>query len=131
MWIKIPYTLFVGVLVPVYWVQYGPQNFLWASDIALFLTLAAVWLESRLLISMMAVAVVFLELAWGIDFVARLMMGADAFALRGTRYMFDSAIPLAIRCLSLFHIVLPILLVWLVFRIGYDRRALLLQTLLA
>jgi hypothetical protein len=45
--------------------------------------------------------------------------------------MFDSKIPLPIRALSLFHVVLPILLLWLLYRLGYDRRALLAQTLLA
>jgi len=33
--LKIIYTLFVCALVPVYWRQYGPANFLWFSDIAL------------------------------------------------------------------------------------------------
>ena len=47
LWIKIAYTLFICVLVPVYWVQYGPGNFLWFSDIALFVTAAALWLETR------------------------------------------------------------------------------------
>ena len=32
--LKIIYTLFVCALVPIYWRQYGPTNFLWFSDIA-------------------------------------------------------------------------------------------------
>lgn len=32
--IKLGYTLFLLVLVPVYWAHYGPRNFLWFSDIA-------------------------------------------------------------------------------------------------
>ena len=28
LWIKVVYTVFVAVLVPSYWIQYGPQNFL-------------------------------------------------------------------------------------------------------
>jgi hypothetical protein len=38
LWLKIAYTLFICVLAPVYVVQYGPGNFLWFSDIALFVT---------------------------------------------------------------------------------------------
>jgi hypothetical protein len=33
--LKIIYTLFACALVPIYWRQYGPTNFLWFSDIAL------------------------------------------------------------------------------------------------
>ncbi len=45
------------MLVPVYWLHHGPANFLWACDIALLVTVAALWRASRLLASMMAVAV--------------------------------------------------------------------------
>jgi hypothetical protein len=38
--------------------------------------------------------------------------------------MFDSHLPLFTRGLSLFHGWLPLLLVWLLFRVGYDKRAL-------
>ena len=125
------YTLFVCVLVPLYWVEYGPENFLWGSDIALFVTLLALWTENRLLAGMMAVAVLLPELAWSIDFVFRLIFGPEAAPTLGTQYMFNSEIPLLVRGLSLFHIVLPLLLVWLVYRLGYQRQALLYQTLLA
>jgi hypothetical protein len=47
LWLKISYTLFLGLLVPVYAVQYGIANFLWFSDIALLATLVALWRESR------------------------------------------------------------------------------------
>ena len=125
------YTLFVCVLVPVYWVEYGPTNFLWGSDIALFLTLLALWMESRLLAGMMAVAVLLPETVWIIDFVFRVLFGPEAVPTAGTQYMFDPETALFVRSLSLFHIVLPVLLVWLVFRLGYHRQALLYQTLLA
>jgi len=116
--------------VPVYWTEYGPDNFLWGSDIALFLTLLALWTENRLLPSMMALAVLVPELAWCIDFVCRIIFGPEALPMHGTQYMFNSEIRLLVRGLSLFHILLPVLLVWLVRRLGYRRRALLYQTLL-
>ena len=129
LWLKIGYTLFVCLLVPVYWKQYGPGNFLWFSDVALFTITAALWFESALLASMMALAVLVLESVWVIDFILGLLLGYSITGLSG--YMSDQKISLWIRALSLFHFMLPFLLVWLIYRLGYDERALVAQTLLA
>src|ERR1041384_1717643 len=129
LWLKLAYTLYVCLLVPFYWAQYGPVNFLWFSDIALLTTVVALWLENALLVSMMAVSVVLLELAWNVDFFGRLLTGKQLLGL--SKYMFDATIPLGVRALSLFHVVLPPLLIWLVHRLGYDGRALFAQTVLA
>jgi hypothetical protein len=128
--LKVPYTIFVCVLIPAYWHEHGPANFLWGSDIALLLTLVALWTENRLLPSMMALAVLLPELGWTIDFTLRLLLGPEATPLDSTLYMFDPDIPLWIRGLSLYHIPLPFVLLWLLYRFGYERRALLWQTLL-
>ena len=126
---KIAYTLFVCLLVPIYWRQYGPANFLWFSDIALLVLVPALWLENALLVSMMAVAIIFFEAIWNIDFFTRLATGKSLIGL--SAYMFDPKIPLFIRLLSLFHIALPLLLLWTLHRLGYDRRAFVAQTILA
>lgn len=130
-WIKLAHTLFVLVLVPVYWIEYGPENFFWASDIALLLTVVALWTERALLASMLAVAILVPDLAWNIDFFFRLTFGVDALQLPGTQYMFNSESPLLLRGLSLFHVFVPVLLLWLIYRLGYERRALIYQTVLA
>jgi hypothetical protein len=127
--LKIIYTLFVCALVPVYWRQYGPANFLWFSDIALLALVPALWLENTLLVSMMAISVVFFEALWNVDFFFQLSTGKSLIGL--SAYMFDSKIPLFIRGLSCFHIVLPLLLLWTVHRLGYDQRAFVWQTLVA
>lgn len=127
-WLKIAYTFFVCALVPVYWRQYGPVNFLWFSDIALLALVPALWLESPLLVSMMALAVVLPELAWNVDYFLRLTTGVRLIGL--TNYMFDPSIPRYIRGLSLFHVALPLLLIWMLHRIGYDHHAWFWQTLL-
>ena len=127
--LKIGYTLFVCVVAPIYWRQYGPANFLWFSDIALLAMVPALWLENALLVSMMALSILFLELVWNADFWTRLVTGKSLVSL--SAYMFDPNIPLFIRGLSLFHVALPILVVWLLYRVGYDRRALLWQTIVA
>ncbi|HUB24667.1 MAG TPA: hypothetical protein VL992_04490, partial [Tepidisphaeraceae bacterium] len=101
---------------------------LWFSDIALVTTAVALWLESALLASMMTLAVLLPELAWNIGFFLRLIFGISAVGL--SSYMFDPHIPLYVRALSLFHVELPVILVWMVHRLGYDRRALIAQTML-
>ena len=129
LWIKILYTLFLCVLVPVYWIHWGPRNFLWFSDIALVATAIALWLESALLASMMTLAIALPELAWNADFFGRLVTGRHILGLSG--YMFDGRKPLFLRALSLFHVVLPALLLWAVHRLGYEPRALAFQTVAA
>lgn len=125
LWATLPFTLLVLVIVPVYWVEYGPENFLWFSDIALFVTAYCLWTGNRLLYSMMAVGVLPLELVWTIDI---LTMG-EMFGLAA--YMFDERYPLWLRALSLFHVPLLAILVWMLVRQGYEPRALGAQTLLA
>ena len=65
-----------------------------------------------------------LELAWTIDF----LVGGRFIGIAA--YMYDSKLPLYLRSLSLFHLALPPTLLFLLYRFGYDRRALIYQTLL-
>jgi hypothetical protein len=119
--IKLGYTAFVAVLVPVYWHDYGPTNFLYFCDTALFLTWFAIWRENSLAASMAAVGILLPQFLWCLDFAAQLL----GWKLTGmTSYMFERDHSLFLRGLSLFHGWLPFLLVFLVARLGYDRRAL-------
>jgi hypothetical protein len=120
--------LFLAVLTPVYWHTYGVTNFLWFCDAAVILTVAGMWLESSLLISMCAVGILLPQCLWLADFACHLF-GLHLLNLTG--YMFDPRIPLFTRALSLFHGWLPLLLVWLLSRLGYDRRGLPAWTFLA
>ena len=125
--IKIPYALFVFVLAPVYWIRYGPANFLWFSDIGLIGTLLALWLESRFLLSMMAAGVLLFDIVWNFIFFSKLLFGAGP---GWVDYMFDPKIALAIRALSSFHVALPIIQLWSLSKLGYDVRAWKYQALL-
>jgi hypothetical protein len=125
---KLVVTAFLAVLVPVYLHTYGPTNFLWFCDAALILTVAGMWLESPLLISMCAVGILLPQCLWLADFGVNLL-GFHFLNLTG--YMFDPALPLFTRALSLFHGWLPMLLVWLLFRLGYDKWALISWTVMA
>ena len=131
LWLKIAYTLFLCVLVPAYWrkADAGPLNFLWFSDIALLGTGAALWLESKLIASTMAVGVLLPELFWNLGFFSQLLTGKNLTTL--TEYMFDARRTRFMRGLSLFHIILPPLLLWLVARLGYDTHALAAMTILS
>ena len=129
LWIKIAYTALLAVIVPVYAVSWGWKNFLWFSDIALITTGVALWLESPLLASMMALAVLVPELVWCASYFGRLLFGIRVTDLAA--YMFDASKPRFVRALSLFHVVLPGVLLWMLHELGYDRRAFVGQTLLA
>ena len=122
--LKLAYTAFVVVLVPYYWKAYTPWNFLYFCDVALLVTLIGMWTESALLISTQAVAILLPQTIWVIDFLSR----ACGHSLLGmTDYMFNPALPIFTRGLSLFHGWLPFLLVYLIWKVGYDRRAFLIQ----
>jgi hypothetical protein len=125
---KLAVTVFLAVMIPVYLKTYGPTNFLWFCDTALLLTVAGMWRESSLLISMCAVGILLPQCLWLADFGCQLF-GLHLLGLTG--YMFDQQLPLFTRGLSLFHGWLPLLLVWLLFRLGYNKRALLGWTVVA
>ena len=129
LWLKLAYTVFAGITVAVYLRKYPLWNFLWFSDIALIATVLALWLESGLIASMMLVGVLLPEMLWNAAFFGRLLTGKRLFGL--TDYMFDPTKPLYLRAISLFHVFLPLLLLWMVARLGYDSDALIGQTVLA
>src|SRR5947209_16865020 len=126
--VKVAVTAFLVLLIPIYWHTYGPTNFLWFCDAALIISVAGMWLESSLFISMCSVGILLPQCLWLVDFGAQLL---GLRLLRLTGYMFDPHLPLFIRGLSLFHGWLPVLLVWLLTRLGYDKRALGAWTVLA
>lgn len=126
LWMKLVFLVFVLILLPVYKNFYGWTNFLWFSDISLFITLIAVWTENALLASMMAVGLLIPEIGWNIDFFVRLFLKKKIFGLG--EYMFDQDIPLYIRLLSLFHVILPVIWLYMLFCLGYKEYALILQT---
>jgi hypothetical protein len=128
LWLKLAYTAFMAVLVPVYLSNYGPTNFLYFCDVALIITLVGVWIESPLLVSMCAVGIIASQALWLIDFFSN-MIGHPLTGL--TDYMFMSNHSLFLRGLSLFHGWLPFLLLYLVWRLGYDGRALPAWTVVA
>lgn len=128
LWIKLVYTLFVAILIPIYLKHYGVANFLWFSDVALLGMVPGLWAESPLIVSTLTVAVALPETLWNLDFFVRLLTGRAPLGM--ATYMFDRSLPRYLRALSLFHVALPALLIGTLMRIGYDPKALLVQSVL-
>lgn len=130
LWLKVTYSAFMAVLIPVYAVNYGMTNFLWFCDVALIVTLFGLWREDRLLISIAAVAIVLPQILWVVDFAYGLATGGGTL-ISLAAYMFESDRSVFLRAISLFHGWLPIVLIFAVWKLGYDERALKFQVGLA
>jgi hypothetical protein len=118
---KLAYTIFVLLIVAIWRRHYGWRNLLWFSDIALIGAVPALWLENAALASVLAVAVLLPEILWNVDFVLRLLLRRRVTGL--TDYMFEPQRPRLLRGLSmLFHVPLPLLLLWMLAEYGYDAR---------
>lgn len=127
-WLKLAFSAFMLGWVPLVIATRGWQNLLWLCDLANLLVLVGLWRESRLLLSSQLVATLIIGLAWTVDLLAALTIGVHPFA--ATAYMFDPGLPLALRLTSLFHVVVPLMLLFAVARLGHERRGWRLQTLI-
>jgi len=120
LWLKLLFSVFMAILVPIYWIDYGPTNFLYFCDVALFMTLISLWSNNMLCASAAIIGILIPQAIWIADFLGcALNLPVTGMAA----YMFDAGLPLFTRLLSLFHFWLPLLLLYLVWRYGYDRRA--------
>jgi hypothetical protein len=128
-WLKIFWTIWLVAWVPLYWKQYGAQNFLFFCDLGNIFIGIALWWESPLLFSWQACGLLLFQSIYIIDLAGAVITGHHLIG--GTEYMFDPGVPLAVRLLSLFHVVTPPLLLWALRRVGYDRRGWKFQTLTA
>ncbi|HEX7897013.1 MAG TPA: hypothetical protein VF950_04600 [Planctomycetota bacterium] len=128
LWLKLGVAAWAAVYVPAYLAHYGALPFLWFCNLGNLMLVAGIWLESALLVSMVGLSVLVVDTLWTVDVLGRLLLSRHLIG--GTGYMWDAEIPLWIRLISLFHVVNPVLLVFLLRRLGYDRRALPAQTLL-
>ena len=126
LWLKLVWTLWVAIWIPVYWKQYGAQNFLYFCDLGNLFIAVGLWMESALIFSWQATGLLLFQTLYTLDLVSALFLGRHAIG--GTEYMFDTTIPLFVRLLSLFHVVTPPLLLWAINRLGYDSRGWKFQT---
>jgi len=127
--LKIAYTLWFLVWCASYLWWFGPQSMLWMCCIANIAMLLGLWFNSPAVISFAGLAVLLAQILYTADLVGALIFGIHLSG--ATRYLFDSTQPVYIRMLSLFHVWSPPLLLTLLWRFGYDRRALLMVVLCA
>ncbi|HEX9771982.1 MAG TPA: hypothetical protein VGA44_00845 [Steroidobacteraceae bacterium] len=120
LWFKLAYTVFVLLVVVIWLRHYGWRNLLWFSDIAFIGAVPALWLEDAHIASVLAVAVLLPEMLWNVDLAGRLLLKRRISGL--TDYMFEQERPLVLRRLSLFHVPLPLVLLWLLATYGYAER---------
>jgi hypothetical protein len=113
------------IWIPAYWHTWGLGNFVQLCDIAVLLTCIGLWTGSALLISSQAISSILIDAAWALDAGWRLFSGHHLTG--GTEYLFDPQYPLPVRMLSLYHLAMPVILLWALSRLGYDRRGLQLQ----
>jgi hypothetical protein len=127
--LKIAYTLWFLVWCVSYLWWFGPQSMLWMCCVANVALLLGLWLDKPVWISFAGLAVLLAQILYTADLAGALLF--DVHLSGATRYLFDSTQPAYIRTLSLFHVWSPLLLLTLLSRTGYDRRALLLVALCA
>lgn len=120
---------FLLVWTPVYWHYWGPTNLLFLCDAAVLLGCLGLAIQSPLLISSQALAICFVSSFWTFDIVWHSLFGYSPIG--GTDYMFDRNYPLWLRLISLYHLLLPLILLWAMSRVGYDRRAFRFQSAIA
>jgi len=125
LWLKLAWTAWILAWAPLYWKHYGAQNFLYFCDLGNLLIGIGLWLESRLILSWQAVGLLVFQTLYTLDLIAAMVFGTHPFG--GTEYMFDPAIPFLVRLLGLYHLAVPVLLLWVVRRLGYDPNALKYQ----
>jgi hypothetical protein len=125
--LRISALVWLLIWIPIYWRTWGTSNFLQLCDIAVILTCIGLLANSRLLLSSQAVVSPLVDLAWMVDAGSQLFFRHRLTG--GTDYLFASQYSLAVRLLSLFHVALPFLLIWVLYRVGYDSRGLLLQSI--
>jgi hypothetical protein len=121
--------LWLVVWLPVNVYTWGWQNMMHFCDIGAIIACIGVWKEDSLFVSSQAVGCLLVGVLWSLDIAWRLAVGRHL--LGGTEYMWDSNYALWIRLMSTFHIWLPLLLLWAMRRIGYDRGALAFQSAIA
>lgn len=127
--VKVAYTLWIVLWATVYTRHIGFHNFLWMCNMANALLLVALLTESRLILSTQAIGVLLVQFVWTLDYLSALLLGIHPIG--GTEYMFDGSVPWWLRGISLYHVFVPVILVWGLYRLGYDPRAWKIQTVFA
>ena len=121
--------LWLLVWVPANLYAWGWQNMMHFCDVGAVIACVGIWRQSSLLFSSQAVGSLLVGILWGLDVGWRIATGHHLVG--GTEYMWDTRYELWIRLMSTFHLWLPLVLLWAMRKLGYDPRALALQSAIA
>ena len=102
--IKISYYLFMAFLLPTYTIHYPLVNYFNLCNVHLNLVLISFLTDKPIFISMSAIGISIIQLAWSLDFFCE-TLGINF--LGATDYMYNPILPLYLRLLSLFHAWFP------------------------
>jgi hypothetical protein len=108
--------------------QQGPWTLFYICDVALFLATIGICSERSLPVSMAAVGVLVIQGLWVADL---LLTAMDLSPVQMTGYMLSDNVSIYKRLLSLFHAWLPLVLLYAIWRLGYDARAFWYWTVLS
>src|SRR5260370_28406132 len=103
LWLKLMWTIWIIAWVPLYWRQYGLQNFLFFCDIGNILIGVALWLESPLIFSWQACGLLAFQTLFTVDLPTAVVTGRHVIG--GTEFMFDPDVSFVSSLVTLFVIV--------------------------
>ena len=126
--LKISYYAFMALMFPVYITHYPLANFFNLCQVHLFLVLVSFLTDTHFFISMSALGISFIQFFWCLDLICETL---GIHFIGGTKYMYDTSYPLYLRSISLFHAWFPFFLLYLIKKVGYDKRALYPQFILS
>lgn len=118
--------LWLLIWLPLYTWEWGWQNMMHVCDVGVIVACLGIWFQNPLLVSSQALNFLLVGILWGLDVGWRLVTGHHLIG--GTEYMWDTHFALWLRLLSIFHLVLPLVLLWALRVLGHDQRALKLQS---
>jgi len=125
--LKIFLATFSLTLIVYNTLHQGAQSLLYFCNVALFVATFGICVERALLVSMAAVGVVMIQLLWSLDLLLSI---ADLSPVRMTEFMLSDVLSPFKKGLALFHAWLPIVLIFALSRLGYDKHALAWWTVL-
>lgn len=128
-WLRVGYAAWFVVWLVAYWAYFGWQFVLWFCCLANVYALVGCVTQRPLWFSLAALASLEIQLVYALDLA--MLLGFGESPTGATAYMLDEARPLLLRALSLFHVWMPGLLLYAIYTLGYEPRALWIQTLVA
>ncbi|MFW6025143.1 MAG: hypothetical protein ACOCRX_02265 [Candidatus Woesearchaeota archaeon] len=126
-WLKLLYSVFFFTTIYANISYYGVSSFLWLCHFALVLLFFGMWFENKMILSMMALTSIPFYISWSVLFIIDILTD---ISFESIAYMFEPSLPTLLRGVSLFHIFLPIFILFILFEIGYNPNIFYLQSII-